>query len=42
VAGDWRRMHNEELHNIYTSLNLIRVIKSRMMRWAGKVATWES
>jgi hypothetical protein len=38
VAGGWRRLHNEELHNMYTSLNIIRVIKSRMMKWVGKVA----
>jgi hypothetical protein len=31
VAGDWRRLHNEELHNLYTSPNNIRVIKSRRM-----------
>jgi hypothetical protein len=33
VAGGWRRLHNEELHGLYTSLNIIRVIKLRMMRW---------
>jgi hypothetical protein len=38
VTGDWRRLHNEELHNLYTSSNVIRVIKSRRMRWAGHVA----
>jgi hypothetical protein len=38
VAGGWRRLHNEELHNLYTSLNVFRVIKSRRMRWAGHVA----
>jgi len=32
------RLHNEELHNFYASSNIIRVIKSRMMRWAGHVA----
>jgi hypothetical protein len=31
VAGGWRRVHNEELHNLYASPNIIRVIKSRMM-----------
>jgi hypothetical protein len=31
VAGDWRRMHNEELHNSYASINIIRVIKSKGM-----------
>jgi hypothetical protein len=38
VAGGWRRLHNEELHNLYTSPYIIRVIKSRKMRWAGHVA----
>jgi hypothetical protein len=33
-----RRLHNEELHNLYASPNIIRVIKSRRMRWAGNVA----
>jgi hypothetical protein len=37
-AGDWRKLHNEELHNLYTSPNTIRMIKSRSMRWAGLVA----
>jgi hypothetical protein len=34
-AGDWRRLHNEELHNLYVSPNIIRVITSRRLRWAG-------
>jgi hypothetical protein len=34
----WRRLHNVELHNLYASTNVIRVIKSRKMRWAGHVA----
>jgi len=34
----WRRMHNEELHNLFTSPNIIRVIKSRRIGWAGDVA----
>jgi hypothetical protein len=38
VAGGWRRLHNEELHNLYTSPNVIRVIKSRRMRWLEHVA----
>jgi hypothetical protein len=38
VAADWRRLHNEELHNLYSSLNIIRVIKSRRLREAGHVA----
>jgi hypothetical protein len=38
VAGGWRRMHIEELHNLYALPNIIRVIKSSRMRWAGHVA----
>jgi hypothetical protein len=38
VTGDWRKLHNEELHNLYSSLNVIRTIKSRRMKWAGHVA----
>jgi hypothetical protein len=38
VTGDWRKLHNEELHNLYSSPSIIRIIKSRMMRWAGHVA----
>jgi hypothetical protein len=38
VAGGWRRLHNEELHNLYTSSNIIRMIKSRRMRWVENVA----
>jgi hypothetical protein len=38
VKGDWRKLHNEELHNLYCSPNVIRMIKSRRMRWAGHVA----
>jgi hypothetical protein len=37
VTGEWRKLHNEELHNLYSSL-IIRQIKSRRMRWAGHVA----
>jgi hypothetical protein len=38
VTGDWRKPHNEELHNLYSSQNIITMTKSRMMRWAGHVA----
>jgi hypothetical protein len=38
VTGDSRNLHNEELHNLYSSPNLIRMITSRRMRWAGHVA----
>jgi len=38
VTGEWRKLHNEELSDLYCSLNIFRVIKSRWMRWAGHVA----
>ena len=37
VTGEWRRPHNEELNDLYSSPNIVRVIKSRRMRWAGHV-----
>jgi hypothetical protein len=37
VTGDWRKLHSEELHNLYSSPNIIRLMKSRRMRWAGHV-----
>jgi hypothetical protein len=37
-TGSWRKVHNEELHNLYSSPSVIRIIKSRKMRWAGHVA----
>jgi hypothetical protein len=36
VEGSWRKLHNDELHNRYSSPNIVRMIKSRMMRWVGK------
>jgi hypothetical protein len=49
VSGEWRKLHNEELCELYSSPSIIRIIKSRRMRWAGHVArmgekrnSWES
>jgi hypothetical protein len=38
VIGGWRKLHNEELHNLYCSPSIIRMVKSRTMRWAEHVA----
>jgi hypothetical protein len=38
VTGDWRKVHIEELHRLYSSPSIIRMVKSRRMRWAGHVA----
>jgi hypothetical protein len=38
VTGEWRRLHNEELNELYSTPNVIRVVKSRRKRWAGRVA----
>jgi hypothetical protein len=38
VTGKWRKLHNEELNDLYSSSNIVRVIKSRRMKWAGHVA----
>ena len=39
--GEWRRLHNEELHSLYRSPNIVRVIKSRRLRWAGHITRME-
>ena len=39
VTREWRKLHNEELTVLYSSLNILRVIKSRRMRWAGRIAS---
>jgi hypothetical protein len=41
VTGDWRKVHNEELHDLYSSPSIIRIIKARGMRWARHVARME-
>jgi hypothetical protein len=38
VTGEWRKLHNEELNELYSSPNIVRVVKTRQMRWAGQVA----
>jgi hypothetical protein len=40
VKGDWRKLHDEELHNLYSPPSIIRMIKSRRMRWAGEEWEW--
>jgi hypothetical protein len=39
VTGGWRKLHNEELHNLYCSPSVIRMIKSRRMRWARRIVS---
>ena len=39
--GEWRRLHNEQLHSLYRLPNIVRVIKSRRLRWAGQLARME-
>jgi hypothetical protein len=41
VAEEWSKLHNEELHDLYSSPSIIRIIKSRKVRWAGHVARME-
>ena len=41
VTGEWRKLHNEELNELYCSPNIVRVLKSRRMKWAGHVARME-
>jgi hypothetical protein len=41
VTGEWRKLHNKELHDFYSSPSIIRIIKARKMRWAGHVARME-
>jgi hypothetical protein len=41
VKGKWRKLHSEELHDLYCSPDIVRVIKSRRMRWVGHVARME-
>jgi hypothetical protein len=38
VTGEWRKLHNEELNDLYSAPNIVRVVKSRIMKWAGHVA----
>jgi hypothetical protein len=41
VTGEWRKLHNEELHDLYSSPSIIKIMKARRMRWAGHVARME-
>ena len=38
VTGEWKKLHNEELNDLYSSPNIVRAIKSRKIRWAGHIA----
>ena len=41
ITGEWRKLHNVELHALYSSPNIIRNLKSRRLRWAGHIACME-
>ena len=41
VTGEWRKLHSEELNDLYWSPNVIRIVKSKIMRWAGHVVSLE-
>jgi hypothetical protein len=41
VTGEWRKLHNEKLHDLYSSPSIIRIIKAKRMRWAGHVVRME-
>ena len=41
ITGEWRKLHNAELHALYSSPNIIKNLKSRLLRWAGHVAPME-
>jgi hypothetical protein len=41
IDGSWRKLHNDELHSLYSSQNIVRVIKARRLKWAGHVARME-
>jgi hypothetical protein len=41
VTGEWRKLHNKEFHDLYSSPSIIRIIKSRRMRWGGPCSTNE-
>ena len=40
-SGEWKKLHGEELHSLYRSPNIVKVIKSRRLRWAGRMARME-
>jgi hypothetical protein len=40
VTGEWRKLHNEELNDRYSLTNIVRMVKSRRMRWAGNAGRW--